>query len=406
MKRMSLATDAIRILAIVLLAVNMASAAATEKVIHNFVPGNSGASPESTLVFDRAGNLYGTTSIGGSYACDIGCGVVFQLTPNPGGGWTYHAIHAFRGGNDGAYPYFTSGLVIDPSGNVYGTTYQGGTYGYGCIFEVSPTSDGSWRETVIHNFDSPDGPSGPSGLTMDASGNLYGTTPGGGTNGLGTVYELSPAAGGSWTETVLLSFDGENGSSPLSSVSMDSIGNLYGTALGGPSGSGIVFELSPTSDGSWTENVLYNFPGGQKGGDPEASVLIDATGNLYGTTSGTYGSLFKLTPNPDGTWTETTLHIFSHSGDGEFPGSVLAQDSAGNLYGTTYVGGSYGAGIVYKFTPNAGGGWTERIVYNFTGGADGNGPLGGITLDPAGHLFGTTSNGGSAGYGVVFQIQQ
>jgi uncharacterized repeat protein (TIGR03803 family) len=405
MKRMSLAIAAIRILAIVLLATNMASAVGTEKVIHNFVPTNSGASPESTLVFDRAGNLYGTTQIGGSNACDDGCGVVFQLTPNPGGAWTYHAIHAFRGGKDGVYPSFSSGLVIDPAGNVYGTTWQGGANGYGCVFEVSPNLDGSWTETVIHNFDSPDGPSGPSGLIMDGFGDLYGTTPGGGTNGLGTVYELSPAVGGSWTETVLLSFDGENGSSPLSPVTLDAAGNLYGTALGGPSGFGLVFELSPASGDSWTQNVLYNFPGGQKGGDPETSLLIDPTGNLYGTTAGTYGSVFKLATNPDGTWTETTLHIFSHSGDGEFPRSGLAQDSAGNLYGTTYTGGSNGAGIVYKFTPSAGGEWTERIVYNFTGGADGNAPLGGVILDSAGHLFGTTSNGGS-GYGVVFQIQQ
>jgi len=406
MKRMSLAIEAIRILAIVLLAANMASAGGTERVTHNFVPTNSGASPESTLVFDRAGNLYGTASSGGSYSCDIGCGVVFQLTPNPGGGWSYHAIHAFRGGTDGAYPSFSSGLVIDPSGNVYGTTFQGGTYGDGCVFEVSPTSDGGWHETVIQSFNSPNGPSGPSGLAMDASGNLYGTTPGGGTNGLGTVYELSPGKEGGWTETVLLSFDGENGSSPLSPVTMDSAGNLYGTALGGPSGSGLVFELSPGSGDSWAENILYTFPGGKKGGDPETSLLIDATGNLYGTTAGTYGSVFKLALNPDGTWTENTLHIFSHSGDGEFPRSGLTQDSAGNLYGTTYFGGSDGGGIVYKFTPNAGGGWTERIVYNFTGGADGSGPLGGVILDPAGHLFGTASNGGSAGYGVVFQIQQ
>ena len=406
MKRMSLAIKSICILVIVLLAANMASASGTERVIHNFVPTHSGASPASTLVFDRAGNLYGTTAIGGSYSCDIGCGVVFQLTPNPGGGWTYHAIHAFRGGKDGAYPYFTSGLVIDPSGNLYGTTFQGGTYNYGCVFEVSPNSDGSWHETVIHSFDSPDGPSGPSGLIIDASGNLYGTTPGDGTNGLGTVYKLSPGVGGVWTEMVLLNFDGENGSSPISPVTMDSAGNLFGTALVGPTGYGLVFELSPGSGGSWTENVLYTFPGGKEGGDPEGTLLIDATGNLYGTTSGLYGSLFKLASNSDGTWTETTLHIFSHSGDGEFPGSVLAQDSHGNLYGTTAFGGSGSAGIVYKFTPNASGGWTEGIVYNFTGGADGSWPIGGVLLDPVGHLFGTTANGGSAGYGAVFQIQQ
>jgi uncharacterized repeat protein (TIGR03803 family) len=397
-----------RIFALALLLSGVASAAGSERVIHNFVSG-SGYSPWSSLVFDSAGNLYGTTQEGGSAACDAGCGTVFQLTPKTGGGWTYRVIHAFTGGHDGIYPTFSSGLVLDAAGNVYGTTWQGGAMGYGCVFEVSPNSDGSWTEAILHSFlGSPDGNSPEAGLAMDSAGNLYGTTAAGGTHGEGTVFEISPSGG--WSEKILLNFDGKGGGGPITPVVVDSAGNLYGTANGGAGGDGMVFQLSPNSSGTWTETVLYSFTkSAQNGGNPQAGLLLDPSGNLYGTDAGTTqqnAAVFKLAPNGDGTWTESTIHTFSHVGDGSDPRSGLVEDSAGNLYGTTYVGGSHGAGTVYKLTPNANGGWDEHIVYSFTGGADGNAPLGGAILDQAGHIYGTTAAGGSGNGGVVFEIQQ
>jgi uncharacterized repeat protein (TIGR03803 family) len=211
---------------------------------------------------------------------------------------------------------------------------------------------------------------------------------------------------------VIHSFSGSDGASPFAPLAVDAAGNLYGTApYGGSYKNGLVFELSPGSGGSWTDTVLYSFTGKQDGGDPLAGLLLDSSGNLYGTnnafhSNGGSGAVFKLAPNSDGTWTESTLHTFSKAGDGSDPRSGLVQDAAGNLYGTTYVGGAKGAGTVYRLSPNSQGGWIEHILYSFTGGKDGNGVIGGVILDSAGHVFGNTAVGGSSGDGVVFVLQQ
>ncbi len=405
--------SALALLTSYLLLASVASATGPERVLHSF-QSSTGDSPFSSLVFDRAGNLYGTTQVGGGGACegDIGCGTVFQLTPTVGGGWAYNLLHAFQSsGGDGVFPSFSSGLILDAAGNVYGTTWQGGAFGQGCVFKVSPNSDGSWTESVIYSFTaSPDGSSPQSGLVFDSVGNIYGTTTSGGAAGEGTVFELSPSGGG-WSETVIHSFRGEDGSSSFAPLVVDAAGNLYGTALGGRHGQGVVFELSPVSGGSWTETVLYSFTGKSDGGDPEAGLLLDSAGNLYGTTTSssgqaTFGAVFKLAPNSNGTYTESTLHDFSQAFDGSDPRSGLVQDAAGHLYGTTYVGGAKGAGTVYELALNPTGRWTERVLYSFLGGKDGNGVLGGVILDAAGHLYGTTAAGGSNSDGVAFEVQQ
>lgn len=262
------------------------------------------------------------------------------------------------------------------------------------------------------------GPPTPNGLIFDSSGNLYGTTVFGGTYNIGSVFELSPVAGGGWSEQTLYSFGlGYDGQQPSSSLVLDSLGNLYGTApYGGENSGGIIFELSPSAGGAWTETVLHNFEAplesGPDGSFPQAGITIDPIGNLYGTTSsgGAYngGTVFELTPGAGGIWTEKLLHSFGHSKDGFNPHSSLIFDSGGNLYGTTVGGGPNGDGAVFKLTPKGGGNWSEEILHSFTYGTiDGVGPQAGLVLDAAGNLYGTTTAGGipnSNGAGVVFEL--
>ena len=230
---------------------------------------------------------------------------------------------------DGAFPY--SSLIMDGAGNLYGTTYQGGTNFYGTVFELTPNAGGGWTEKVLYNFNGTDGAYPYAGLVMDAAGNLYGRTLFGGTYTAGTVFELTPHADGTWTEKVLHHFNGSDGSHPYGSLIFDTHGNLYGTTNhGGKRNSGTVFELTPQADGSWTETVLHSFGKDKDGVSPEASLIFDTDGNLYGTTryGGTYdscdsgcGTVFELTPQADGSWTEKVLHNFHHGmGAGLFPG--------------------------------------------------------------------------------------
>src|ERR1039458_2304305 len=264
-------------------------AAAQETVLHSFHNnGTDGFGPYyAGLIFDAAGNLYGTTLYGGSYGGAPGTGgTVFELTPAAGGGWTEKVLYSF--GNvadaDGANPF--AGLVFDAAGNLYGTTYAGGTYRNGTVFELTPAAGGGWTEKVLHNFNNngTDGATPLAGLILDAVGNLYGTTQVGGTYNYGTVFELTPVAGGGWTEKVLHTFNGTDGFEPSAGLIFDAAGNLYGTA-------GVVFELTPVAGGGWTEQVLNN--GAGPGG-----LIFDAAGNLYGTTleGGTYGlgTVFEL----------------------------------------------------------------------------------------------------------------
>jgi uncharacterized repeat protein (TIGR03803 family) len=275
-------------------------AASSEKVLHNFgCCHGDGASPNlAGLVVDAAGNLYGTTPGGGAYHY----GAVFELTPN-NGTWTENILHSFGQGTDGQYPQ--AGLIFDAAGNLYGTTGRGGAFGYGTVFELVP-ANGAWTVKVLHSFgDIKYGRRPWGGLVFDAKGNLYGTTQYGGMNGFGTAFELIPSNGG-WTQKVLHSFnnDGKDGIFPISALTVDKFGKLYGTTLRGGAvscgtyGCGTVFELIPGASGKWTEKVLYNF-GGSAGLYPVGAVVLDTAGNLYGNFSegGTdgWGAVFELT---------------------------------------------------------------------------------------------------------------
>jgi uncharacterized repeat protein (TIGR03803 family) len=346
-----------------------------EKILHNFVDdGVDGTAPQAGLILDAAGNLYGTTAYGGSgnsFNCvtNPGCGTVFELSPIAGGGWTEKVIHNFtQDGIDGVIP--ETSLILDAAGNLYGVTDSGGAYYYyGTAFELSPQAGGEWTETILHSFNN-NGTEGfyPQGVILDASGNLYGTTYNGGTNIGGTVFELTPAAGGGWTETILNSFGktGFDGYNPYAGLIFDPAGNLYGTTNHGGggqsnSGAGTLFKLAPATGGSWTETILHSFEFTTTSGlFPRAGLIFDVSGNFYSTTefgghstlclSGC-GTVFKLSPGADGIWKETLLNSFGRGKDGQYPTAGVIFDAAGNLYGTTSAGGLYGDGTVFEITP-------------------------------------------------------
>jgi uncharacterized repeat protein (TIGR03803 family) len=385
------------VLTTVLLSLTLASSAwaAQYKLIHKFKGGADGAHPTAGLIFDAAGNLYGTTAYTG--ANYNGNGTVFKLAPKPDGTWRISELHRFHRA-DGRRPY--AGLVFDAAGNLYGTTAGGGAYDRGTVFKLAPNPDGSWVESVLYSFSG----SGPfSRVIFDAAGNLYGTIYQGGADHNGTVFKLSPNPDGTWTESVLYDFTGgADGSQPLASLIFDAGGNLYGTTWGGADSNGTVFKLTPNPDGSWTESVLHSFAGG--GANPEASLIFDAVGNLYGTTSGGgaygLGTVFRLTPDQDGSWTEQVLVSFGGR-PACFPEAEVISDAAGNLYGTTH--GTCGRdGTVFKLTPEPDGSWKMSNLHTFKG-KDGSNPEAGLIMDAAGNLYGTTERGGK-GYGVVFEI--
>ncbi len=381
----------------------------TEAVIYSFANNRTdGRDPYAGLISDSAGNLYGTTFDGGTH----GFGTVFELTPAGGGIWTEKVLHNFnRSKTDGQTPY--SSLLLDAKGNLYGTTMYAGAYFTGTVFELSPTAAGAWKEKVLHSFNPSGGdgqnPTGP--VTFDAKGNLYGTTSTSGTDGFGTVFELSPGSG-SWTEKTLLNFNNTDGAGPLGGLVFDSAGNIYGTTNSGGThfGYGNVFELSPGS-GTWTETVLQDFATGKGGNAPAyESMIFDAKGNLYGTTpfGGTHagGTAFELSPNGSGGWTETVLYNFcakKYCTDGSNPNGSLIFDGKGNLYGMTNYG-AYGVGMVFELSPNGSGGWTETVLYNFAIFDNTGDPLfSSLTFDNKGNLYGTTNYGGS-GLGSVFEL--
>lgn len=416
--------------AIVLVAVGVPSASSQESIIYSFVYGTSdGLNPNSNLIPDGKGNFYGTTEYGGSVGSPYNFdGTVFELSPASGGGWTEAVLYSFGTvSGDGVEP--VAGLVFDSAGNLYGTTTAGGAYNEGAVFELSPQSGGGWTEKVIYSFGAVtnDGNSPRRGsLVFDAKGNLYGTTNEGGTNGAspgdGTVFELSPGTGGVWTEKTIYNFGANttDGINPRSGVVFDAAGNLYGTTYsGGSYNYGTVYELTPGTGSTWTEKVLHNFDiNDVDGANPVAGVIFDGQGNLYGTTyyGGNYGNgnhlgaVYELSPTPEGTWTEDVLYSFTGTnGDGASPASNLIFDQAGNLYGTTEFGGVAisSEGTVYKLTRGPSG-WTESIVYPFSGAlSDGHNPVAAVNFDAAGNLYGTTSAGGtnSAGqYGTIFEV--
>jgi uncharacterized repeat protein (TIGR03803 family) len=397
------------------------------KVLHTFT-GPDGAQPLGTLSLDNAGDIYGTTGIGGSGTkcpnfSNSGCGTAFML--NEAGEEV--GLYSFNGAN-GAGPY--AGLFRDASGNFFGTTIAGGTdgqacggvQGFGCgvAFRLSKTG----KEIAYKFKGTPDGYAPESLLTEDAEGNLLGTTYQGGANALGAVFKIDAKG----NETILHSFAGPpegggDGAFSYEGVIMDAAGNLYGVTFGGGAyGAGVVYELGPGGE----ETLLYSFTGLSDGSDPDSVLLLDSQGNLYGTTEGGgsspecfsitgCGVVFELSPQPGGSWKETVLYTFcslSDCTDGQEPGSgPLVRDSAGKIYGTTYLGGVYrncngdACGVVFELDATG----KETVLHSFTGGSDGANPVAGLTKDGSAGLYGTTQQGGATCFpslscGVVFKI--
>jgi uncharacterized repeat protein (TIGR03803 family) len=323
----------------------------TENVLYSFTNGSDGAYPSGALVFDKAGNLYGTAVSGGATSCSNGCGTVFELKPGSGGSWTFSVIYSFTGGKDGFAPAFGS-LIRDKAGNLYGTAEMGGK-GSGTVFELIRTKSG-WKEKTLYEFSGGNDAGYPlAGLSWDATGNLYGATVRGGTGNAGAVFELKHLAKG-WKEKVIYNFTGgDDGAYPeYGGVTLNAAGDVYGTAAGGgKSGQGVVFVLKP-SKSNWRQSVLYSFTGGSDGGQPFAGLAFNKAGNLFGAAayfgSGN-GTVFKLAHTKTG-WKESTLHSFTDS-DGQYPYGGVVIDSKGRLYGTTFRGGSGSAGVVYEVIP-------------------------------------------------------
>jgi uncharacterized repeat protein (TIGR03803 family) len=365
-------------------------------VIYTFTGGPDGDFPFADLVRDAAGNLYGTTPVGGDVSCNrgYGCGTVFKI--DPAGNKT--VLHRFKAGIDEGFPY--AGLIRDATGNLYGTT-SGFVKHSGTVFKLDPNS----TMTVLYSFQGgTDGAYPVAGLVRDEAGNLYGTTPVGGVGcqvaGCGTVFKLDKSG----SETVLYSFTGgADGEDPVAGLVVDAAGYLYGaTRAGGAFGMGTVFKLDKTG----TYSLLYTF--GTRSGDgeyPYGSLAVDSAGTLYGTTFyggvSSKGTVFKVDKSGN---ESVRLSFKGYPEDGDGPQAGLVGDAEGNLYGTTRYGGVYGEGTVFKLDK----GGKETVLYSFTGGADGKNPLAGLVRDAAGNLYGTTSAGGTgcggAGCGTVFKL--
>ena len=353
-----------------------------------------GGNPWSAPIRDAAGNLYGTTYAGGNFdsngICNFaGCGVVYKF--DTAGNET--ALYAFNGEPDGQG--LVGGVVADADGNLYGTTAYGGAHGYGTVFVIGAGGG----EKILQSFTGgADGGVPNGGLVIDKSGNLYGTTFVGGSSGLGTIFEVT--ASGSFS--TLYSFpDSAHGSHPNAALTIGSDDNLYGTTqYGGASNRGTVFELTP---GNGTETVLYSFSGAPDGAYPQSQVVFHGS-DLYGTTaeggSSNNGTIFRI----NSTNAETVVHNFGGNPDGAYPTSGVVIDSNGNLYGTTFHGGSNGApgaGVVYKID-TAG---NETLLYSFEGSFDGQGPGSGLVLNPtATAVYGTTEAGGFDCCGDIYSV--
>jgi uncharacterized repeat protein (TIGR03803 family) len=274
----------------------------TEQTLFTFPKSlKNGDAPYGDLIFDGAGNIYGTTFYGGRYGNQGTGGTAWELSPQAGGGWTQKVLHSFGNGTDGQKPF--AGLIFDGAGNLYGTATAGGASGNGTVFELIRQADGTWKQKILHNFGPPIDGAGPRGkLTFDAAGNLYGTTAGGGRYGGGIAYELMPQSNGSWTEKILHHFgNGTDGNGSYSNAVFDAAGNLYGTTFfGGRNGGGVLFKLTPQAGSSWTETIVHNFGAGSDGSGLLGDIVFDAAGNLYGTTQSggqnSGGTVWEVTP--------------------------------------------------------------------------------------------------------------
>jgi len=434
--------SALWILVLVLAAIPNAYSS-TETTLHNFTSGTDGANPLADLLYDPvSGFVYGTTNKGGgSVACTGGCGTVFKLHTD---GTGYAVVYSFAGGTDGANPQ--AGLAIDGSGNLYGTTFNGGVNGLGTAFKLTPIGGGLFSESVLHSFGSGTGGTHPqSRLVLDVSGNLFGTTFDGGANGKGVVFRLTPAG----TESVLFTFNGANGSKPRAGVVFDASGRLWGTtSVGGAAGLGVVFRLTKSA-GTWSETFLYSFTG-VDGANPFAEVTLDAAGNVFGTTkfggspacgfaAAGCGTVFQFQPSGRD-FVQSTIYSFTGGLDGAAPIAdvTLALDLAGNqyLYGTASKAGTIGGtcpatgcGTAFELcgvgSSCAGmGTWTEFTLFDFKGKSGGRTPSAGMLVfppvgaageefafpPPSGHgkctsgCMTTTSSGGTSSDGTTDQV--
>jgi len=390
--------------------------AQTFKVLHTFTGGADGGYPYAGLTMNRAGNLYGTAGGGGNTGgnCgNAGCGTVFKLA-HVGSGWVFTPIYSFTGGNDGSTP--EAGVVFGPDGSLYGTTGYGGQYGNGIVFNLKPSPTACkaalcpWTETVLYSFPAGDSPLPLGDVVFDQVGNLYGSTLRGGSGcvyGCGTVYKLTSSRG-AWTLSAVYDFQGTTDGAGPYGVTLDNAGNLYGAADdGGAYNEGTVFQLT-TSGSGFIENTLHAFKYSE-GIFPESGLILDGSGNLYGSTTGggdSSGTIFEMTPSDNG-WSYMVLYKFALKYGAPLD-APLAIDTAGNLFGTVNRGSNGGA--IFKLSPGSGG-WTFTSLYEFSGGSDGGGPLGNVAFDASANLYGTTEYGGTKGgvcdpngCGVVWEI--
>lgn len=396
-----------------------AHAAGRPKMLYRFAgPNEQVTSPGGILTADAAGNFYGVSEFGPSP------GSVFELIHEANGTWSDKVLYTFT--NSGGV-LLNPGFVIDAAGNVYGTTDLGGDYNVGTVWELSPQPDGTWTETTLYSFNYNNGTDGiypGSGLVADTDGNLYGGTNFGGNYqdphcpaGCGAVFKMTHHPDGSWTESTVYGLLYIDGLGIFSSLNFDAAGNMYGMASaggtgacyqdGGLTGCGTIFQLALQPDGSWIYHRLYSFQGGADGSNPiqTGSMVFDSKGNLYGTTdtggntgcSNRYwtgcGTVFQLSPQGNGEWTEKVLYVFP---DGFFGAEPLNVDAKGNLFSTNVGGGTYGYGYFYKLSENRKGEWTFDTLYNYdssNGAFLGMGPL---TL-VNGYLYGLGGLGGAYG---------
>jgi uncharacterized repeat protein (TIGR03803 family) len=387
-----------------------------EHTLYTFSGKSHGGGPFEMdgLIADQAGNLYGTARGGGQE----GGGVVFELTPPSaaGGRWIETALYSFPSHGDGDFPM--GGLTFDAAGNLYGTTAYGGTPGNGSVFELSPPAipGGAWTETTLHHFaGGSDGEVPVSGVVLDSNGNVYGTTYYGGTANAGTIFELSPPAvqGGAWTETLLHTFTESHstypgGAYPNGGLLLSPQGALLGTTNGGGANSyGVVFKLDPPGAGqtTWREEILHSFTGGSDGASPFGDLALASGGGFYGvaTTGGSnsYGTIYQMTPPAESgsSWTETTAYTFSGGGSDAYPVSVLLH--SGNLYGTTEGYDINYYGEVFELTLQSGV-WVETIIHQFAN-TDGDYPAARLTFNNN-KFYGTTLMGGANQQGVFFEV--
>jgi len=408
--------------------------AQTFMVLHTFTGGSDGSLPAHGLTRNAAGNLFGITQAGGYHggecaADNYGCGTAFELV-HKSSGWVLNPLYTFQGGSDGDNP---SGDIVAPDGSIYGITSAGGGYGQcatrddqpltcGIVFRLTPPASACkgalcpWNETILYRFTGMSDGGTPMGdPVFDEAGVLYGATELGGDPGCsgydcGTVFSLTPTDGG-WAEAAVYTFTGySDGNWPVGGVILDPNGNLYGTTEeGGQYGYGTTFQLTQ-SGGSWSKNFLYQFGGGPGGQYASGKLLRDGAGNLYGTTwtggSGC-GAVYELSPS-NGSWNFSVLYNFTGDGSSCGPMDGVIMDAEGNLYGTTYRTGAYQQGVVFKLT-HTDSGWVYSSLHDFTGGADGGGPNT-LILGSDGNFYGETYAGGNNngcdrfGCGVIFEI--